>query len=89
MKYRSILVIALALFGNLGKAIADSSVGDIYISVVQPERAEISQEAAKQLENKMHQLITANGIADTDPNGRFVITVKSNWRCSSTYFSTD
>lgn len=57
---------------------ADSSVGDIYISVIQPERSEIPQEAAKQLENKMHQLITANGIADTDPNSRFVITAKSN-----------
>lgn len=56
---------------------AESSVGDIYISVIQPERNEIPQEAAKQLENKMHQLITANGIADIDPNGRFVITAKS------------
>ena len=56
---------------------AESSVGDIYISVIQPERNEIPQEAAKQLENKMHQLITANGIADSDPNGRFVITAKS------------
>ena len=59
------------------KAMAESSVGDIYISVVQPERNEIPQEAAQQLENRMHQLITANGIADTDPNGRFVITAKS------------
>lgn len=59
------------------KISAESSVGDIYISVIQPERNEIPQEAAKQLENKMHQLITANGIADTDPNGRFVITAKS------------
>lgn len=56
---------------------AESSVGDIYISVIQPERNEIPQEVAKHLENKMHQLITANGIADSDPNGRFVITAKS------------
>ena len=59
------------------EAMAESSVGDIYISVVQPERNDIPQEAASQLENRMHQLITANGIADTDPNGRFVITAKS------------
>ena len=59
------------------EAMAESSVGDIYISIVQPERNEIPQEAANQLENRMHQLITANGIADTDPNGRFVITAKS------------
>ena len=49
------------------EAMAESSVGDIYISVVQPERNDIPQEAASQLENRMHQLITANGIADTDP----------------------
>ena len=59
------------------ETMAESSVGDIYISVVQPERNEIPQEATRQLENRMHQLITANGIADTDPNGRFVITAKS------------
>lgn len=59
------------------KTMAESPAGDIYISVVQPERNEIPQEAALQLENKMHQLVTANGIADTDPNGRFVITAKS------------
>lgn len=59
------------------EAIAESFVGDIYISVVQPERNEIPQEAARQLENKMHQLITTNGIADSDPYGRFVITAKS------------
>ena len=59
------------------KTMAESSVGDIYISVVKPERNEISLEVANQLDNKMHQLITSNGIADTDPNGRFVITAKS------------
>lgn len=77
MKYRHLLL-SLFLFGSLGESWADSSVGDIYISVVQPERSDIPQEATKQLVNKMHQLITANGIADTDPNGRFVITVKSS-----------
>ena len=77
MKYRHLLL-SLFLFGSLGESWADSSVGDIYISVVQPERSDIPQEAAKQLVNKMHQLITANGIADTDPNGRFVITAKSS-----------
>ena len=78
MKYKYIILISLGLFVNLGETKADSSIGDIYISVVQPERDEIPQEAALQLKNKMHQLITANGIADTDPNGRFIITVKSN-----------
>lgn len=54
---------------------ADSK--DIFITVIQPERSEVPHEALSQLENKMHQLITLNGIADTDPNGRFVITAKS------------
>lgn len=76
MCIRQLLIVILTCCGV--SVSADSSVGDIYISVVQPERSEIPQEAGKQLENKMHQLITANGIADTDPNGRFVITAKSN-----------
>lgn len=76
MRLRLITILLYFCFNCLVKA--ESSVGDIFISVIQPERNEIPQEAAKQLENKMHQLITANGIADTDPNGRFVITVKSN-----------
>ena len=78
MKVRHIILAGFALLTSWSKAAADSSVGDIYISVVQPERNEIPQEAARLLENKMHTLITANGVADTDPNGRFVITVKSN-----------
>ena len=78
MKMRHIILLGIALLGIWTQAAAESSVGEIYISVVQPERSEIPQEAAKLLENKMHTLITANGVADTDPNGRFVITVKSN-----------
>lgn len=78
MKMRHIILLGIALLGICTQAAAESSVGEIYISVVQPERSEIPQEAAKLLESKMHTLITANGVADTDPNGRFVITVKSN-----------
>ena len=48
----------------------------LYISVVQPERSEISAEAGKQLERKMTQLLTANGISSQDANNRFVITAK-------------
>lgn len=78
MRKRLLFIIGIITCSSFSGVWADSSVGDIYISVIQPERNEIPQEAAKQLENKMHQLITANGIADTDPNGRFIITVKSN-----------
>ena len=74
---RRYIIIGIMLYCGFANICAESSVGDIYISVIQPERNEIPQEAAKQLENKMHQLITANGIADTDPSGRFVITAKS------------
>lgn len=78
MKHIQTILIIVGLAGGLVDTSADSSVGGIYISVVQPERKEIPQEASKLLETKMHQLITANGVADTDPNGRFVITAKSN-----------
>jgi len=78
MKQNKYFILALVLILGAYNALADSSVGEIYITVVQPERGNIPQEAARQLENKMHQLITANGVADTDPNGRFVITAKSN-----------
>lgn len=78
MKQNKYFILALMLILGAYKALADSAVGGIYITVVQPERGDIPQEAARQLENKMHQLITANGVADTDPNGRFVITAKSS-----------
>lgn len=77
MRIKTLFIVILASFVSRN-TFAGTSVGEIYISIVQPVRTEISQEAAKQLESKMHQLITANGIADTDPNSRFVITVKSN-----------
>jgi hypothetical protein len=48
----------------------------LYISVVQPERSDISAEAGKQLERKMTQLLTANGISSLDKNNRFVFTAK-------------
>ncbi|MBQ5981562.1 MAG: hypothetical protein IJL54_05255 [Prevotella sp.] len=76
MKRRQLVLLFLMVFGCCINTFAENS--DIFISVVQPERSEIPQEAVKQLENKMHQLITGNGIADTDPHARFVITAKSN-----------
>ena len=58
---------------------ANADTGDkIYISVYQPERDEITPEAAKSLETKMRSLITKFGIADEDANSRFVITAKLN-----------
>lgn len=50
----------------------------IYIQVLQPERDNIPAEAAKQLENKLSQLVTANGIAEVDPANRFVLTSKAS-----------
>ena len=75
MKYKFILLLVLLLCGK--QDFAQSQSNNIYISVVQPQRDDISQEAAEQLETKMHQLIAANGIVDSDPNGRFVITAKA------------
>lgn len=50
----------------------------LYISVVQPDRAEIPSDAGKQLERKITQLLTANGISSLDANNRFVITAKAD-----------
>ena len=58
---------------------ANADTGDkVYISVYQPERDEITPEAAKSLETKMRSLITKYGIVDEDANNRFVITAKLN-----------
>lgn len=72
------IIVFLTWFGFCCTALADSAISGIYISVVQPDRKEIPQEAVRLLESRMHQMITAQGIADTDPHGRFVMTVKSN-----------
>lgn len=48
----------------------------IFISVIQPDRDNLSQEASELLSNKMRRLITMYGVIDTDPNNRFVITAK-------------
>lgn len=49
----------------------------VFMQVLQPERDNIPQESAKQLETKLTQLLSANGIADTDPINRFVLTSKA------------
>lgn len=70
------------LFLVLSIAFPALSQGDatsrIYIQVLQPERDNIPAEAAKQLENKLSQLVTANGIAEVDPANRFVLTSKAS-----------
>ena len=78
MRKRHFILFVLVLLLGTEKVMAESSVNDIFITVVLPERNEIPQEAKQQLDSKLHQIITSNGIADTDPNGRFVITVKCN-----------
>ena len=50
----------------------------LYLSVVQLDRDEIPAEAGKQLERKLTQLLTSNGISSQDPNNRFVITAKAD-----------
>ena len=58
--------------------IVRGQTSQIYISVVQPDRDEIPAEAGKQLERKMIQMLTANGISSQDANNRFVITAKAD-----------
>lgn len=52
------------------------SIGNIFISVFQPESENIPSEAAGQLELKLNQLLMQNGIDNEDPNNRFVLTTK-------------
>lgn len=72
------LLLLLLLISFSFPVIADNSGNDIFISVVQPERSEVPQEAAHLIESKLRQLITSCGVADSDPQGRFVITAKSD-----------
>lgn len=67
------VIITLLIAGSL---YSFGQTDQLYISVVQPERSEISAEAGKQLERKMTQLLTANGISSQDAHNRFVITAK-------------
>lgn len=69
----------LLFFFSLGYMFAQSTdiSSKVFMQVLQPERENIPQEAAKQLETKLTQLLSANGIADTDPINRFVLTSKA------------
>ena len=68
--------VVIALFLVVGYCRSHCQTDQLYISVVQPERSEITAEAGKQLERKMTQMLTANGVSSQDTNNRFVITAK-------------
>lgn len=70
------IIIGFLLFAL--SSIVQGQTSQIYISVVQPDRNEIPSEAGKQLERKMIQLLTSNGISSQDANNRFVITAKAD-----------
>ena len=70
-KYLFICILLIA-----GKICSIGQTEQLYISVVQPDRSEITAEAGKQLERKLTQLLTSNGISSQDENNRFVITAK-------------
>lgn len=70
------IIIGFLLFAL--SCIVQGQTSQIYISVVLPDRNEIPSEAGKQLERKMIQLLTSNGISSQDSNNRFVITAKAD-----------
>lgn len=72
---RILIIISLLVAGTF---YSFGQTDQLYISVVQPERSKIPAEAGKQLERKMTQLLTANGISSQDANNRFVITAKAD-----------
>lgn len=61
----------------LPSAMTQGAESKIFIQVMQPDYEEIPSEASRQLETKMEQLITLNGVADNDPYNRFVLTSKA------------
>ena len=71
-------VMSLYMMLGLSTYVNADGGSDIYISVYQPDRAEITSEASKYLEGKMRNLITKYGIMDEDEANRFVITAKLN-----------
>lgn len=70
------IIIGFLLFAL--SCIVQGQTSQIYISVILPDRNEIPSEAGKQLERKMIQLLTSNGISSQDANNRFVITAKAD-----------
>ena len=70
-------IIQLWLFATMISSVY-AQTDQLYISVVQPDRDEIPSEAGKQLERKMVQLLTNNGLSSLDDHNRFVITAKAD-----------
>ena len=70
------IIIGFLLFAL--SCMVQGQTSQIYISVVLPDRNEIPSEAGKQLERKMIQLLTSNGISSQDVNNRFIITAKAD-----------
>lgn len=70
------IIIGFLLFAL--SCMVQGQTSHIYISVVLPDRNEIPSEAGKQLERKIIQLLTSNGISSQDVNNRFIITAKAD-----------
>ena len=70
--------VIIGIFLSALSCIVQGQTSQLYISVIQPDRDEIPAEAGKQLERKLTQLLTSNGISSQDPNNRFVITAKAD-----------
>jgi len=70
--------IVICLLLSALSCIMQGQTSYLYLSVVQPDRDEIPAEAGKQLERKLTQLLTSNGISSQDPNNRFAITARAD-----------
>lgn len=56
----------------------NSDVSSLSISVVQPKRDFLTDDVCWQLETRMTQILSANGVVNTVPSNRFVMTAKAN-----------
>ena len=70
------MFVMLLVWSACIKAQDESDIDGIFISVVQPDMEDMPDEAGKQLQQKLEQLLMQNGIASTDSSNRFVLTTK-------------
>lgn len=78
---RKLFIAMFAAVLSLPWTMAQDSATDLSrlsIKVYQPTRENIPEEARKALENKLVQLVTNNGISDSDYCDRFIITAKAD-----------
>ena len=69
------ILFSILMFSSI-LALAQNSQDRIFVYSSFPNSYSVPVEACKQLEIKMEQILSQNGISSTDPSNRFVMTCK-------------